>query len=233
MEKVCKATCDTLKSDCADYLAACTTYSTLFDLYCKEDDDACLTEIVKYKFDEPADGTTAPAGGDTTTAAGGSSTTGGGASTTTAKVPETCAEAETCTDCRKVAGCKFCAVSNMADVTTAGMAGTCVEDAEPCSAGKSEIEDTEKCLYDLEKACETKHAEGKCATCTADPECVWCSSAGSISVITGDTDLLGSCRTKEVGCKAGLDPLTLDECDSASSVFVAVGAVAMAAIANL
>jgi hypothetical protein len=51
LEKVCKSTCDALKSECASYLASCNTYSVLFDVYCAADNSQCINTIVNYKLE--------------------------------------------------------------------------------------------------------------------------------------------------------------------------------------
>jgi len=137
-----------------------------------------------------------------------------------------CAPLDTCTACRKESGCKFCAASNQADVTTAGAAGTCQPDAVDCASGKSEIPDTEECLYDEESYCEDAH--DKCIACTNDERCHWCSSLGS-SGLTTDKDIAGSCRTKNVDCKAG-DPLKLEECDAPAPTIVLASTAAFSAL---
>merc|ERR1712000_643273 len=169
--------------------------------------------------------TTAADGPATTTAADGSTTTaedGPG----DAPAEGDCSQHDTCTTCRAQAGCKFCAASNTADATTAGELGTCVPDANECGTGKSEIPDTEVCLFDEESYCEDTH--DKCIGCTNDERCHWCSSIGSTG-LTDDKDIAGSRRTVAVDCKVG-EPLKLEECDAPASTIVLASAAAFSAL---
>jgi hypothetical protein len=125
-------------------------------------------------------------------------------------------------------GCKFCGAN--ADVPADYQ--QCVEEAMPCPTDTSHT-DTDHCpnIYD---SCEYRHASGKCATCTVDPECIWCTLA---SALTGDVDpdLFGSCRSKHAKCKIG-DPLTPEQCNvisSSSSLASTVGIVASIAFVAL
>jgi len=208
--KLCKKVCDGLKAMCPTVVADCGAASPFSDALCAAADTDCADTMIE--------GTVAAA--PTTSTPATSAPAGGSTGATTKPVVEGDCNQTTCTACA-TAKCTWCATGMTSETQTNT---NCIAANATCTSTQTAYNETAKCVYDQNNACEKLTT---CATCAADAKCSWCDTGAA----AGGLVSTGSCN-RGTTCKTGITPTKATEC-SASTFAVAFFAVFGAILAAL